>query len=323
MSKKFFRFVRGELNGYYLTAINSAFLRAFSDCEALLAKFIAMAFASADGLKPGEISIPREMLHGIGTVAGVFPPLVAQDSLIGSLRFTQSHKVNGVEYSERGLMNRDTGTFNFVRTDQREYSTDINTLANDNLLTSFVERGAKLIGFFPEDAKAITDEGEVDESRLVKFPGTQEQQYEAAEAYFRSEGKAYSPYYGLKYMYFAERSPIIARTTDDVFLELIKAMQWVRFNGVSVASLCRFAQVLCPNYLFIMDISWADGLPFGVVTYGVDDDYEINDKLMRSEVFKTVFGMKFKQYHLLETSIIVERDENGNATSVREVGADG
>lgn len=320
MSKKFFRFVRGELNGYFLTQINNAFLKAFSDKETFLAQFIAMVFKRSDDVSKGEYPIPREMLHGIGTVAGVFPPMVAQDSLIGSIRFTQSHKVNGVEYSERGLLNRDTGTFNFMRTDNKEYTTDINTLANENRLTSFVEHGAKLLGFFPEDAKALTDEGEIDPSQLVHFQGTQEEQYAEAERYFKSVNKAYSPYYGLAYMYFAERSPIIARTTDDVFLELIKAMQWVRYNGVSIESLCRFAQVLCPNYLFIVDISWANGLPYGVVTYGIDEEWEINDKLMRSEVFKTVFAMKFKQYYLLETSIDVQRDDKGNPISVKERG---
>lgn len=323
MSKLFFRFMRGELNGYYLDSMNAAFNKAFSDRHDFLGKFSRMVFKTPSQVSGGEEPVTSGILHGIGTFAGVFPPWVSQDSLAGSIRFTQSFKQQQNEMSDRGLFKMDTESFEFT---PPSYNTNWfqsqgkgrNEYATTDKRTSLVENGAALLGFFQEGDKVIRDDGTVDTSLLITFSGSESSQYEQAERYFSGIGKAYSPFYGIKYLYLAEHSPIVASTGDDVFLELIKAMQYIRYNGANIASLCHFAEVLCPDYLFITAINWNSGMPVGIVNYGIDSDYETTDKLLRTEIFKMIVSMKFKQYTFNEINIKVVRDGDGKVVSVTE-----
>lgn len=317
--KQFFRFLRGELNGFYLRALSLAPVHAGQDMMAFLNRYRRMQWKTYEQCEGSELPIMTEQLHGICTVAGVFPPYAAQESLMGSLRFTNSHIVSGKEYSERGLLDTEKESFTFVRTDDRDYVTDINTLARDSMRTSLVEPGAQLLGFFREGDKVIKEDGTVDTSLLYHFDGTEMEQYRAAEAYFSSERKAYSPYYGSKYLFLTEESPIIAMTTDSVLIEILKAAQYVRRNGQSLESLSMFARTLCPDFLFITRIEWSKEHPYALVYYGVDDEYVYEDKLLRTEVFKIVSAMKFKQLVFLEVQLRVERDGNGRVVSVEEI----
>lgn len=316
--KEFFRFLRGELDGFYLKSLSLALIKAMRDRTAFLSRYSRMQWKTYEQCGPGESPVPSEQLHGICTVAGVFPPYAAQESLLGSLRFTLSHKVDGEEYSDRGLLVKEKESFDFYRTDKKTYTSDINTLASSERCTSLVEPGAALLGFFQEGDKVIREDGTVDTSLLFHFNGTEEEQYAEAERYFKEQKKAYSPYYGSKYLFLAEESPIVARTTDPVLLELLKAEQYVRRNGQSMASLSMFASILCPNFLFIVRVRWQEDKSYAIVYYGVDDDYIYEDKLLRTDVFKIVSGLKFKQLAFMETQIKVVRDDDGNAVSVTE-----
>ena len=287
-----------------------------------------MVFKTSAQVSGNEEPITSEALHGLGTFAGVFPPWVSQDSLVGSIRFTQSYKQQQNEMSDRGLFKTDTESFEFI---PPNYNTTWfqtqgkgrNEFATNEKRTSLVENGAVLLGFFQEGDKIIKDDGTVDTSLLITFTGSQGEQYAQAEAYFNRIGKAYSPFYGIKYLYLAEESPVVASTGDDVYLELIKAMQYIRYNGTNIASLCCFAEILCPGYLFVTKIDWNSGMPVGIVNYGIDKEYETTDKLLRSEIFKMIVSMKFKQYAFNEINIKVVRDDDGNAVSVTEEENDG
>lgn len=319
--KAFFRFLRGELNGFYLSRLSSMANKAFGDRADFLNKYARMQWKTEEQCTGNEVPIPHDQMRGICTVAGVFPPYAAQDSLLGSLRFTSSHKVDGVEYSERGLLDTERESFQFVRTDGKEYTTDINTLASDSRRTSVVEPGAQLLGFFREGDPVITTEGKVNTSYLYKFDGTPEEQYAKAAEFFAAQGKAYSPYYGSKYLFLAEESPIVAMTGDSVLIEIMKAAQYVRYNGTSLASLSMFARTLCPSFLFILRIEWSKEQPYSLVYYGIDEEYSYEDKLLRGEVFKLISAWKFKQFVFMESQITVERDKDGNPVKVTEVNA--
>ena len=52
------------------------------------------------------------------------------------------------------------------------------------------------------------------------------------------------------------------------------------------------------------------------MNYGIDEDYETTDKLLRTEVFKMIIKMKFKQYAFNEQRIAVTRDDEGNVIDV-------
>lgn len=299
--KAFFRFLRGELNGFYLQRLNHV-NNLFSDSiKTFLSHFSSMQFKTEDELNKGETAIDNSMIKGIGVIAGAFPPYVMQESLTSALRFTGSHIVNGKEYSERGLYNIEGQAFSFVRTDNQEYSTDINSLATSEQRSSLVEAERTPVGYFPEGESIIRDDGTLDYSKLMLQP---------------RPNHADAPFYGDIFLYLSENYPVLAITDMEVMLYVIEAMQWVRYNGMNVASLAQFAKIICPDFLFIVDIDWSTLYAHGVVEYGIDEEYEAENKLLKENLFKTLVQKKFSQLTFSQVQINVTRDENNKAILV-------
>lgn len=299
--KAFFRFLRGELNGFYVQRLNEAnnlFSRATKD---FLSYFSRMQFKTEDELEEGETAIDNAMIKGIGIIAGAFSPYVLQESLASALRFTGSHIVNGKEYSERGLYNMDGQAFHFVRTDEQEYSTDINTLASPENRSSLVEDGRAPVGYFPEGVNVIKEDGSLDYSKLLQSP---------------RPGHADAPFYGEDFLYLSENYLVLAITSMKVMLYVIEAMQWVRHNGMNIASLAQFANIVCPDFLFILDIDWTELYAHGVVEYGIDEEYMAKDKLLKENLFKFLSRKKFSQLAFSQVPIVVTRDSEGKVISV-------
>ena len=63
MSKKFFRFLRGELNGFYITNLNNTLNKFVEDVEEFFVNFYKMQF--------DILSMPEDIIYNIGTFAGV------------------------------------------------------------------------------------------------------------------------------------------------------------------------------------------------------------------------------------------------------------
>lgn len=299
--KAFFRFLRGELNGFYVQKLN-AVNNLFSDSiKTFLSHFANMQFVTEAEAKDGEVPIDNAMIKGIGVIAGAFPPCVMQESLSGALRFTGSHIVNGKEYSERGLYNVEGRAFNFIRTDEQEYTSDINTQATSAKRSSLVEADREPIGYFPEGETVIRDDGSIDYSKLMSSP---------------RPNHADAPFYGDIFLYLSETYPVLGITDMQVMLYVIKAMQWVRYNGMNIASLTEFAKIICPDFLFIIDIDWTTLYAHGVVEYGIDEEYETSNKLLRENIFKALAQKKFSQLAFSQVPISVTRDSNGKAVRI-------
>ena len=143
MSKAFFRFLRGEINGFYLNSIHNVFNKYTENIKAFFSFFNKQQFA--------EGKIDDEYLYGLGQFAGVLLPRLQKEDSVTSLRMTDSFKVSGIEFSERGLFNTKTEQFQFfnlnndtsavfvfVRTNQDGYGTDINTESNSFSRSSLV-----------------------------------------------------------------------------------------------------------------------------------------------------------------------------------------
>lgn len=299
--KAFFRFLRGELNGFYVQKLN-AVNNLFSDSiKTFLSHFANMQFVTEAEAKDGEVPIDNAMIKGIGVIAGAFPPYVMQESLSGALRFTGSHIVNGKEYSERGLYNVEGRAFNFIRTDEQEYTSDINTQATSAERSSLVEADREPIGYFPEGETVIRDDGSIDYSKLMSSP---------------RPNHADAPFYGDIFLYLSETYPVLGITDMQVMLYVIKAMQWVRYNGMNIASLTEFAKIICPDFLFIIDIDWTTLYAHGVVEYGIDEEYKTSNKLLRENIFKALAQKKFSQLAFSQVPISVTRDSNGKAVRI-------
>lgn len=301
--KAFFRFIRGELNGFYLRHLhnlNNDFKTA-NETKSFLSYFKNMQFKTLDEVTGNEEPINTTMLKQIGVIAGVFTPYVLQESLSGVIRFTESHIIKDKEYSERGLYSIEEEKFNFIRTDENEYSTDINTAATSADRSSLVEEGRTPVGYFPEGVNVIDDDGNLDYSKLLSSP---------------RPNHADAPFYGDNFLFLSENYPVLGVTDSITMLKVIEAEQWVRYNGVSIHSLTEFAKILCEGFLFIVSINWDSLYAHGIINYGLDIEYEVPQKLLKQNLFKFLVQKKFEQITFNEVPINVVRDKSGNVISV-------
>lgn len=315
MSKKIFRFLRGELNGFYIGNIGNLMNVVSNNIHKFIANFAAMPFGLDENLLVSGVFNPFDIVKGIGLTAGIFVPYVSQDSNIASIKFSRSHRTaTGEEISERGLFSRLNEGF-FYQENIPE-GTDINTLATSNLRSSMVESGAVPIGYIEEGQSVIDEDGNLDRSKIHLF--VDPDNYEAE----LPTDKAYVLYYGDKYMYLEESTPIIAKIPNTVYVELVKLVQWVRYNGTSVESICKFVNLICPNYLFLFpSFDWSSIYGRAIIKYGVDENYEVDDKLMYVNIFKLIVSIKFPQLVFEEVAVRVTRDDEGNVISVEEIEA--
>lgn len=193
MSKAFFRFLRGELNGFYLKSIYNTLNESTKNTKAFLMNFNNMQFK--------EGMIDDTTLLNIGKFAGVFPLNLVQTESLISLRMSDSKVVEGFEYSERGLFDKaleifnyyhlnlnSEGLFYFEHTSEEE-TEDINTLADDNKKSSMVG-DEQLIGYVSEDVvDLIKPDGSIDMSKVTENP---------------PENKAYNRIYGNQFSFLSE-----------------------------------------------------------------------------------------------------------------------
>ena len=166
MSKAFFRFLRGELNGYYLNRINDTMNSFSSDIKKFLSEFKAQQF------EYGKIS--NETMYNIGKFASIFLLRLKSAETLTALYMTDSHIVDGYEFSERGLYKiadevfeffhteDDSGAYYvFVHTTQEEYTDDINTLATSRNRSSLVGNESVLGYIASSETDLFDDEGNI------------------------------------------------------------------------------------------------------------------------------------------------------------------
>lgn len=279
MSKALFRFLRGELNGYYLTNIHNSLNVYSEDIKKFFIDFQNQQF------ELGQIS--DETLYNLGKFASVFLPRRPVAESKSSLYMTGSHIVDGVEFSERGLYDTENENFNFVHTDSSITTPDINTLATDTDRSSLVG-DEQAEGYISEDeTDVLDDEGKVKPSKILP---------EAP-----SEG-AYSEFYGNQFLILTDITGI---TYEDIapslYIELFKALQWIRYNGASIASLVRIIALLCPEGLVqIQRIAVSSNGKAVYVHYVYNSSSTVTNKESRLALLQYIVNIKFKQVILNE-----------------------
>lgn len=278
MAKALFRFLRGELNGYYLTNIHNSLNVYSEDIKKFFIDF------QNQQLELGKIS--EETLYNLGKFASVFLPRRPVSESKTSLYMTDSHEVDGVEYSERGLFNTDSESFEFVHTSPSIASPDINTLATEDKRSSLVG-DEQVRGYISEDeTDVLDDEGKVRPDKILDEPP--------------SEG-AYSEFYGNQFLFLSEGDIVYEKIAPSLFIELFKALQWIRYNGASIASLARIIGILCPEGLVTVDsIEVGGDGKFVYVYYNYDSSSTVTNKEARLALLQYIINMKFKQIVLSE-----------------------
>lgn len=219
MAKAFFRWLRGELNGYYITNINGAVNDSTKDVKKFLSEFKAQQFETG--------KIRDSDLYGLGKFAGIFLPRLSRAESLASLRMTESFVKDGFEFSERGLFNTELENFSFfhtqddttvyfffVRTNQDTYNNDINTLATNLNRSSLVGNSDTVLGYISSEETDLFDEiGNVKPEKVLSAPPS---------------GVAYSEYYGDEFLLLSEgdNSPadniVRIRMTDSDIVEGIE-----------------------------------------------------------------------------------------------------
>ena len=276
MSKAFFRFLRGELNGFYLKSIYNTLNESTKNTKAFLMDFNNMQF------KEGMVDVTT--LLNIGKFAGVFPLNLVQTESLTSLKMSDSKEVDGFEYSERGLYNTIQEVFNYYHLTQE--SDDINTLATEEERSSLVGE-EEVIGYIAEDEiDILDDQGKVRPEKIL---------YEVPE------GKAYSEFYGNKFLFLSEGEEVYSKTSNEIFLDLYKALQYIRYNGISLKSFVSLVTLICPHGLIkIENIEVAVDKTHFNAYYNYNAEVNIMYKAQRKALLEVLVAEKFKQVVLVE-----------------------
>ena len=275
MAKAFFRWLRGELNGFYVTKINGALNESAKDIKDFLSEFKAQQFEN------GKIS--DKNLYGLGKFAGIFLPRVSKTESSASFRMTESFVVDGFECSERGLFN--TAVENFLFFPETD---DINLLAKPSQRSSMVG-DETLIGYISsEETDVLDDNVKVRREKISATP---------------PEGVAYSDYYGDQFMFLSEAETTYENLEPSLYMELFKALQWIRYNGVSIKSLGRIASLICPDGLVKLGrVETAHDGKHWNVYYDYDDTVDVPLKQQRLNLLEFIVNLKFVQVSLVENS---------------------
>jgi hypothetical protein len=278
MSKALFRFLRGELNGFYITNLHNLLNVVSEDIKSFLIDFYNMQL--------DVLSMPIQTIYNIGTFAGVYLLRLSTGEAYGAMRMSESHVVNSQERSERGLLERDSESFVFEHTAQDEYEDDINTLATSDKRSSLVG-DEQVQGYISSDASDVIDEeGNVNPAVILSEPPSD---------------VAYSEFYGNKFLFLAENTSILKEISPELLIELIKVMQYIRYNGVNLTSFLRMVSVLCPDGLVrIKSISKVESAPAFEVDYTLDMEAETDRPQQRVSMLEYLTLIKFPQFILME-----------------------
>lgn len=277
MSKALFRFLRGELNGYYLTQLNNVMNVTTESIKKFLVDFKRMQFNLQ--------TMPAQTLYDIGTFAGVYLLRLSAGEAYGAMRMTESHVVDSQERSERGLLERRTEAFTFEHTEQDSYDTDINTLATSDKRSGLTGDEA-VQGYISSDSSNVIDEnGNVNPDVILSTPPSD---------------VAYSEFYGNQFMFLSEQTSLLKELNPALFIELYKVMQYIRYNGVNIKSFAQMISIVCPDGLVrIQSIVKKEGQAVFEVSYVYDGSVEIDNPQQRLSMLEYLTLLKFPQFMLI------------------------
>ena len=280
MSKSFFRYLRGEINGYYLNNMHNVMEKEIKNIKDFFSVFYNMQF------ELGKIT--SETLFNIGKFASIFLPRRTLSESVTSLYMTDSVVLNGTEHSESGLYNTESEQFNFYIL-QDDPTEDVNYFSTETKRSSLVGN-EEVKGYISEDAEDVLDmNGKVRESVILPSPP--------------SSG-AYSEFYGNNFLFLSEGVISYAPISSSLYIELYKAMQYIRYNGVSIKSLCKIVSVLCPDGLVKIDrLEVSSNKKNIYVYYYYDSASLVSRKEQRVTLLEYIINLKFKQIQLVENTI--------------------
>ena len=277
MAKEFFRFLRGELNGFYITQINSSLNKFVQDVKEFVLEFNAQQFNS---------TMNSTTLFNLGKFAGIFLPRLSSSESRTGFRLSDSNVVDGVEYSERGLFNTDTETFEYKHTNQNPDLPDINTLSTEKLRSSLLGDESVKGYISANETDVLDDNGLVRPEKVLSSP---------------PEDEAYNNFYGNNFMFLADVITTYENLSPSLYYDLFVVLQWIRYNGASVESLCTVIKTLCPNGLVLINrIEVSADETRLIVYYKYNENADVNLKAQRIYLLQYIVDIKFLSVVLTE-----------------------
>lgn len=279
MAKAFFRFLRGELNGYYVTRIQQVCNELSKEYKDFLVEFAGQQFERG--------KIDATTLNNLGKFAGIFLPRVSKEEASTSIRLDESEYDSQLDYefSERGLFRPANEDFVFEQKTLDDTGLpDINTLATTSKRSSMVEAGKQVAGYIPDDEVDIFADGVIVPSAIQPIP---------------PENQAYNDFYDNTFVFLSDSLPSYESLSPDVFLELFKALQTVRYRGMSVVALVKITNILCPLGL-VRIAGITAGTNLWTLSYHIDMTVETGNQQDRINMWTYILKIKFPQVVLLE-----------------------
>lgn len=277
MAKEFFRFLRGELNGFYITQINSSLNKFVQDVKEFVLEFNTQQFNS---------TMNSTTLFNLGKFAGIFLPRLSSSESRTGFRLSDSNIVDGVEYSERGLFNTDTETFEYKHTNQNPDLPDINTLSTEKLRSSLIGDESVKGYISANETDVLDDNGLVRSEKVLASP---------------PEDEAYNNFYGNNFMFLADVITTYENLSPSLYYDLFVVLQWIRYNGASVESLCTVIKTLCPNGLVLINrIEVSADETRLIVYYKYNENADVNLKAQRIYLLQYIVDIKFLSVVLTE-----------------------
>lgn len=251
--KVFFRYIRGELlNGFYIRKLNLVpnGLTSIDEFKKEMLYWMSFQFTTTDELYP----IREKDLKDIAQVAGILSIRGATGSLPGWVRLSESTIVDGVERSERGLLNQETGTLDYVRTALESYDSDISAIATDGLRMSLIPEGAEPEGYvWGDEAAAILDSGKINPDELRSTPP---EGYEYNETTGEWEwtiededAPVFAAWYGDQYLPLADSYPLIIELPNLLFESLVETHQKIKYDGLGLKNILDITESLIPDLI--------------------------------------------------------------------------
>jgi hypothetical protein len=280
-----FRFFRGELShGHYLFRLLICVNYAIKDVLEELVYQILFTWKTEEELTAGEMAIRDEDIINIGKIAGLFQLRTYGGITTGSIYFTPSHEVNGVQRSERGLFDMNTENFDFVRVEHDEYPDDIGTEATKDRRMSMIPEGAQPVGYIPEGVTAFDEAGNVLWDNILSEPP--------------ADGTPYTTFYGEQYLHFEETFYKELPLTIEIFKLLLECVQRIRHDGPTLKGFFDITEILGGGYVYDLQIEQA-GRQY-VVQYRLNINVVIIQRERRLAAWKAVCAQKFKLFRLVE-----------------------
>ena len=280
MSKEIFRFLRGELNGFYITQIQNLCNEIAVEYKKFLHDF------QSQQLELTKMS--SETLDNLGKFAGIYLPRASKKDSSTSLRLTESEFDEELDYefSERGLYKPAEDDFVFEQKTLDDTGLpDINTLATDSQRSSLVGTDDTKIGYIPDDVTNIFDDNMHVDSNVIRATPP--------------ENKAYSDFYGDQFAFLSDSITSYEPISSEIFIELFKVMQIIRYNGASISSLLKITELLCPEGLIKLQNLQAN-IYYWTINYVVDFTAPVTLQENRISMWLYVLKTKFTQLRVTE-----------------------